>query len=816
MPLTSPRRTAFRIAAAYCLAGALWIAASDTLIYRLSRRRPVLEGIEVFKGWLFILVTGLLLYQLLRRSLERLRREQEDLRTQTELSGSMRRAIEEMGEGVLFLKHGQPVYANPSFCRMLGWASEELKELPSPLTFASGESQALASAWAGRMESPAGFRMEGEATLLARDGRRLEAELSVKPLEPGGLADHLVVLRDVSEARQDKLALRRQEEQYRLLFRNNPNPMFVYELAGMRILEANQAALGQYGYSREEFLGMNLKDLRPPEEVEALLKDVAGLPDRIHRSGCWRHRRKDGSLLTAEIISGPAIFQGRNCRLVLAQDVTERITTQQALEAQTRLYGTVLKALSDAGEGFVLAEGRKAVFCNPAIERILGRDAREILAADDILDFVAPEARQESLRRRALRDEGLTVSDTNESLLVHRSGRRVEVELCVSVSREGGSVRRFIIIRDIRARKEAERALRSQTHLYETMLKAQSDMRVGMALLRQRRVDYANEAVARITGYSLAELEGLDSVFLLVPEPERQAVEQDLRRRLEAGKAVERFEATVLHKDGRRLELELSIQPLAPDPERRTLLLLRDVTEARQAQREMLKSNKLESLGLLAGGVAHDFNNTLATVMGCLAMAKAGLEDPERLETLAGAENALRTAREMTRRLLDFARGGRLRRQPIDLEALLRSSVDLVLRGGRARVEYSLPPDLPRALGEESQLGQVASNLALNAAEAMKGQGLLKVRAERAILGEDNEALLPPGEYLKVEMEDEGPGVPVEIQDRIFDPYFSTKPGGTGLGLAASYAILSNHGGWLGLLPAPGKGAIFRFYLPVA
>ena len=247
----------------------------------------------------------------------------------------------------------------------------------------------------------------------------------------------------------------------------------------------------------------------------------------------------------------------------------------------------------------------------------------------------------------------------------------------------------------------------------------------------------------------------------------------------------------------------------------RTCLLvsLRDATEDRHAEEARQREDKMRSLGALAGGIAHDFNNALTAILGHVTLAREGAP-AEREEMLAQATQAALGARRLTTQLLAFARGGEPVRRSTDLGLLLGDALALAGAGSHMRVDLEVAPGLWHALVDGGQFRQVVSTLVLNAEQATGEGGRLVVRATnvsgRVVPG------TPPGHdrWVQIEFADNGPGVPADIRGRIFDPYFSTRPGGTGLGLTSALTICQNHEGTLTMDSAPGAGATFRVYLP--
>jgi PAS domain S-box-containing protein len=244
-----------------------------------------------------------------------------------------------------------------------------------------------------------------------------------------------------------------------------------------------------------------------------------------------------------------------------------------------------------------------------------------------------------------------------------------------------------------------------------------------------------------------------------------------------------------------------------------------DITEKRRADEEVLRARKLESIGVLAGGMAHDFNNLLTVILGNVLLMKArlGPDDPD-LGKLTDAEEACLRARRLTQRLLTFAEGGAPVKRAVFLSTLVEDACRIAAGDADLRMDLSLPPDLWAIDADEAQIGQVLNCLTVNAAQAMPSGGTVRIAAENVVVDESaiSPASLPPGRYVRLTVRDEGVGIPPEDLPRIFDPYFTTRGPGSGLGLAAAHSIIHRHGGGIRAESKPGRGATFILELPAS
>jgi PAS domain S-box-containing protein len=278
-----------------------------------------------------------------------------------------------------------------------------------------------------------------------------------------------------------------------------------------------------------------------------------------------------------------------------------------------------------------------------------------------------------------------------------------------------------------------------------------------------------------------------------------------------------RFVAKVDSRPGGPRELEVRTGPIELGGKVRVLVHVQDVSERRRLEEERIKASKLESMSLLAGGLAHDFNNLLMSVLSHVGVARQrtsrGLDVAP---NLAAAESALMHASGLTRQLLTFARGGEPERRVVRLDALLRETAGLALAGSRSTCAWELPEELWPAEVDAGQIGQVVGNLVLNASQAMPRGGTVTLRASNVPAAEVAALPLPPGRYVRFSVSDAGVGIPADLVEKVFDPYFTTKDQGQGLGLASSHSIVRRHGGHIRVDSTVGTGTTVTVYLPAA
>jgi signal transduction histidine kinase/ActR/RegA family two-component response regulator len=304
---------------------------------------------------------------------------------------------------------------------------------------------------------------------------------------------------------------------------------------------------------------------------------------------------------------------------------------------------------------------------------------------------------------------------------------------------------------------------------------------------------------------------------------------------------MEDYEDIFIRKDGSFFPVICYIAPLEENGKViGSVLEFRDVTEQRKAEEkirvlnetleqrvtertaelakaneELLKMQKLESVGELAGGIAHDFNNNLQSILSSVTLAKS-YANPEDVvyEKLEEAKKVVLQSKSLTQQLLTFSKGGEPVKNTISISKLIKDSANLALSGSNVRCELVIPDDLWPVEADKGQLNQVISNLIINADQAMPEGGDIKVWAENINVVEKDLLPVEEGNYVKITIEDQGTGIPQKHLQKIFDPYFSTKQKGSGLGLATTYSIIRKHDGHIDVESEVGVGTVFHIYLP--
>ncbi|MDY6915016.1 MAG: response regulator [Candidatus Cloacimonadota bacterium] len=245
--------------------------------------------------------------------------------------------------------------------------------------------------------------------------------------------------------------------------------------------------------------------------------------------------------------------------------------------------------------------------------------------------------------------------------------------------------------------------------------------------------------------------------------------------------------------------------------------IINDITEKKHLEDEISRTQKLESLGVMAGGLAHDFNNILTTILSNIDFAKYNLNNKEKIKKILDeATTAILRAQKLTEQLLTFAKGGKPKKKTIYIRKLLRETTEFVLRGSNVKPVYDIEKNLNPVNVDEGQLNQALNNILINANHAMQEGGILELKAENYQITEVDFLPLRNGEYVKIDIKDQGNGIPKNIIHKIFDPFFTTKPKGSGLGLSTAFSIIKKHQGYIDVRSVRDEGTTFSIYLPAS
>lgn len=370
--------------------------------------------------------------------------------------------------------------------------------------------------------------------------------------------------------------------------------------------------------------------------------------------------------------------------------------------------------------------------------------------------------------------------------------------------------------REVQSRIEAEGMLRENKSFLEKIVHSVHEVIsiIDVTPVGEYRLAWWNSNGERLTGISTSLARGLTIDEVCSPENWHKVSRYYVEC---ASKGVtSKFEERLITAAGPKVFLTTLVP--VKDESGRTIQIISsamDVTERRHLESEMVKAQKLESLGVLAGGLAHDFNNYLAVIRLNLSLLKnCNSLGPDELEILNTVETSSAMAANLTNQLLTFARGGKPVKKPVPLEGLLRDVAVFSLRGAKSALKLDISKGLCAVEADAGQITQVINNMLINADQAMPEGGVVVLSARNVQLAEGSGLPLAPGDYVQITIEDTGIGIAEKDLPRVFDPYFTTKKGGSGLGLSSAYSVIKNHNGHITVKSGPETGTVFEIFIP--
>ena len=489
--------------------------------------------------------------------------------------------------------------------------------------------------------------------------------------------------------------------------------------------------------------------------------------------------------------------------LSISRDITKRKQAEEALRASEERYRTLFEYAPD---GILIADSKGCYLdANPSVCRMLGyrRDALIGLRTADVL--AATELERVTLELGQIRSTPNYCKDWG---FRREDGSLFAAEVTVTMTPHD---KLLAVVRDHSDRSRSEARFRRLVD---------SNAQGVMFWNAKGEITGANEAFLLLVGYDREDLEAGRVRWEGMTPPEYAEQDQRNLEELAARGVCKPCEKEFIRKDGSRVPILIGAAVFEDSPQEGVSFVI-DLTERKASEQQALRAQRMESIGTLAGGIAHDLNNVLAPIMMAIAMLEIRFADPDSQELLATISSSAQRASDMVRQVLSFARGVEGRRMELQVKHLIRDiekiANDTFLKN--IQVRTIVARDLWTVIGDPTQIHQVLLNLCVNARDSMPAGGMLTLSAHNLTLDAHYVALdlgASPGSYVFLQVEDTGTGIPAEITDKIFDPFFTTKEvgKGTGLGLSTSLAIIKSHGGFIRVDTQPGKGTKFEIYLP--
>jgi len=603
-------------------------------------------------------------------------------------------------------------------------------------------------------------------------------------------------------------ALHEELDRLRAVFNLSGDAIFYLNGEGC-ILEVNLVACERYGYTRDEMLQRYVWDLNTPEHAPHYPDRMA----RLRRDGTvffeTVHQAKDGRRIPTEINSRLIRGEGSPFIISICRDVTERIRAEEKLRQSNALLLGTLDSTADGilvvdDKGKIVSYNRKFLELWHIPEEVAASGDDDLALSNAVGYLKEPETFMKKVRE-LYKEKEMESFD----ILEFKDGRVFE-RYSIPLRVNDKSVGRVWDFRDVTAKKRME----EDQQIFMSLVENSTDI-IGIATL-DGKVFYLNKAGKKLVGLdSLGEVRGRrieDFAFEKHFKPLQGMLASLFEKGAWKGEARVRDFRTgtpiPVEIHGFVIKDEKTGQPIA------LAAIIRDISERKNLEEEMARGDKLSSIGILAGGIAHDFNNLLTAIFGNITLAKMyANRDGEVYKWLEESEKAAERAKDLTYQLLTFSKGGAPVKKSILLQDLVKESANFVLRGSNVKYESSFPEDLWHVEADEGQISQVLNNLFINSTHAMIGGGILQVSCRNLIV--DQSALpLAKGKYIQISVMDHGIGITKKNLSKVFDPYFTTKKKGSGLGLSTSYSIVRNHGGHITVESYPNIGTTFQVYLP--
>jgi PAS domain S-box-containing protein len=700
---------------------------------------------------------------------------------------------------------------NAKLCEIAGYQQGELLGQSARILYPTQEEFDLVGTEKYRQIAEKGTGSV-ETRWQRKDGTIIDVLLSSTPIDPENLSHGVTFTAlDITERKRSESVLKR----YQLLSQNSRDVILFVRASDGRIVEANAAAVQTYGYDREELMTKSIRDLR----ALATTTDLAQQIEEAGRSGLLfetLHRRQDGTVFPVEVSSRGMMIGTDRILMSIIRDITKRKQVEEALrqnEQQLKLFvehSPAAIAMFDKEMKYLIASRRWYQDYGLGDQRIIGRSHYDI--------FPEVPERWKDIHQRCLAG---AIERCDEDPFPRADGRtdwvRWEIHPWHTPTDEIGGIIMFTEV--ITARKQAEESFRKSEANYRYLFETMPDGFYRST--HEGKFLEVNPAMVQILGYDSKE-----DLLAIDIKSQLYFAEQDRASAALEEKNEEMAVFRLKKKDGSEVWVEDHGRHVL-DEKGNVLYhegILRDITERKRIEEErqemdqqIQQSEKLESLGLLAGGIAHDFNNLLSGIFGYVELARKSVDvgDTEKAsERLSKALNVFGRARDLSRQLITFSKGGAPIRTPGDIGKTLSETVQFALSGSSARCEYSIASDLWPCGYDPNQISQVIDNIVINAKHAMPNGGVLEVSASNVVVYTGSVVALPGGNYIKISIRDHGIGIPQEYLKKIFDPFFTTKHSGSGLGLATCWSIVKRHDGTIIVDSEPGKGSTFHLYLP--
>ena len=654
-----------------------------------------------------------------------------------------------------------------------------------------------------------------ETVRVQKDGRRVDVSVTISPIRDrsGVIIGGSKIARDITERKRVEEELRKSEERFSKAFRSSPLAVTISTQAEGRYVDVNDAFLQILGYKREDVIGSTASNLnfwaQPSQRTEMLqLLEVNGRVMELRT----QFKTSTGELREAEVSAELIEVEGQPCVLAITRDITERMRSEERL----REYERVVEGLEDMivvvdrEYRYVIANRAFLNYRDVKREQVVGYRVNEVLG-NATFESVVKEKIDECFGGKVVQYE--------LSCNYSRLGERALFVSYFPIAGPTGIERIACVLRDITERKRAEEKLRKSEDRFSKAFH-QSPLSITISTVAEGRFLDANESFLKMAGYVREDVIG--HTFSELKLWTLPSLRLELLRQLKEGGSVKDYRMQYRTSTAEIREAELSWEQIEVDEQPCLLAFMRDVTETLSLEAQFQQAQKMEAVGRLAGGVAHDFNNMLSVIIGyCdLSIDQVGPEAPVK-KHLAQIKKASERAALLTRQLLAFSRQEVIFPRILNLNDVAHNVTSMLLRMVGEDVSISFRPATPMGSikADPGQIEQVLMNLVVNARDAMPSGGEIIIETGHADLDENyvsQHVGSGLGQHVVLTISDTGCGMDESIKSKIFEPFFTTKGSGrgTGLGLSTVYGIVTLSKGSIFVDSQPGKGTTFKIYFP--
>ncbi len=633
-----------------------------------------------------------------------------------------------------------------------------------------------------------------------------ELEKRVKELE-----------KEMAKRKQAEKALLESEERYRTILESIDEGYYEVDFKG-NFTFVNDSMCRIRGSSRDELIGVNNRKYMDPKTAKRVYRNF----NKVYRTGkpvkgiAWESMRKDGTKRYVE--SSASLMKDSNGKPVgfrgIVADITERKIAEEALRKSEEKYRDLFENGSDL-LCFHDLEGN-LIDTNLAFKEEYGWVDEE-LANMNIRDLI-PERYKHQFKDYLKR---MTEKGKDEGLMkvIAKDGREMIIEYKNSlIYNETGPIGVQGSARDITERKQTERALKESEEKFKALFEFAPDA-YYLNDLTGKFIN-GNKAAEDLMGFKREELIGKNFLELdLLPPEDLPKAAKLLTKNLE-GSPTGPDEFVLSRKDGRRVWVEIRTFPINIQGQDIVLGIARDISDRKRMEEEFLRIQRMEAIATLAGGIAHEFNNALTSIVGNIQLLEMDFADNKAVKkyTEAMMPSSRRMA-NLTSQLLAYARGGSYQAKTISLSDFVEETLPVIEPniGPYIHIDTDLPRDIFKVNIDSAQMQMVLSAVVSNSSEALGGDGRIRVITSNEEIDAEfakSQPELRPGRFVCLTVEDYGEGMDEETVNKIFDPFYTTKFMGRGLGMAAAYGIIRNHGGWISVDSEQYKGTVVRIYLP--